>query len=330
MKSIAIKLVPLLVLAGLLINSGALGQQALEKTGYLPEFEGSKENIEVLEKNLARTGELADILKKGNDELSEAVRQYRQDHKAETKDRVYGLLGDLAGTTVRQIDDIATNKDKMRDGVSHILYKMRNIQNTLTDRQKVFVKQVKDSRDGAEALKAQLRELARKIKSDPQNANLRKEFRKGLFSLRNFDYRYRTYQAHQRLSEKFAKQVEMAHMFFEQLNNNTDQLIANLEQQKEFLVMKVSLLKDAAQMESWLRGEGESTVSAFALMKGISELSSALEKFNAATDVLAEFNDIDALMSSLPDAGEILGLEGVAGGKGQSFEDKYIEYFLKN
>lgn len=330
MKSMAFKLVPLLLFAGVLIDGGVLGQQALEKTGYLPEFESSKENIEVLEKNLAKTGELADILKKGNDELSEAVRQYRQDHKAETKDRVYGLLGDLAGTTVRQIDDIVTNKDKMRDGVSQILYKMQHIQGTLTDRQKVFVKQVKDARDGAEAVKAQLRELARKIKSDPQNAELRKEFRKALFKLRNFDYRYRTYQAHQRLSEKFAKQVDAAHLFFEQLNNNTDQLIANLEQQKEFLVMKVSFLKDAAEMESWLRGEGESSVSAFALMKGIGELSSALEKFNAATDVLAELNDIDALTASLPDAGEIFGLEGAAGGKGQSFEDKYIEYFLKN
>jgi uncharacterized phage infection (PIP) family protein YhgE len=330
MKSIAIKLVPLLVLAGLLINPGALAQQALEKTGYLPEFESSKENIEALEKNLAKTGELADILKRGNDELSEAVRQYRQDHKAETKDRVYGLLGDLAGTTARQIDDIVANKDQMRDGLTHILYKMQRIQNTLTDRQKGFVKQVKDAKDGADAIKAQLRELARKIKSDPQNAELRKEFRKALFKLRNSDYRYRTYQAHQRLTEKFAKQVDTAHLFFEQLNNNTDQLIANLEQQKEFLVMKVSLLKDAAEMESWLRGEGESTVSAFALMKGIGELSGALEKFNAATDVLAEFNDIDALMTSLPDAGEILGIEGVNGGKGENFEDKYIEYFLKN
>ena len=330
MKRTAIKFVLLLGLAGLLVNPGAVAQQALEKTGYLPEFESSKENIEALEKNLAKTGELADILKRGNDELSEAVRQYREDHKAETKDRVYGLLGDLAGTTVRQIDDIATNKDQMRDGLTHILYKMQRIQTTLTDRQKGFVKQVKDSKDGADAIKAQLRNLARKIKSDRENAELRKEFRKALFTLRNADYRYRTYQAHQRLTEKFAKQVETARMFFEQLNNNTDQLIANLEQQKEFLVMKVSLLKDAAQMESWLRGEGESTMSVFALMKGIGELSGALEKFNAATDVLAEFNDIDTLMSSLPDAGEILGLDGVNGAKGENFEDKYIEYFLKN
>ena len=328
MRSV-LKLAPLAVLVAMLTGAGSLAQQALEKTSYLPEFERSRENIEALETNLAKTGELAEVLKRGNDELSEAVRQYQQDHKAETKDRIYGLLGDLAGTTVRQIDDIVANKDKMRDGVTHILSKMRHIQMTLTDRQQVFTQYVKDAKGAAEAVKTQLRELARKVKSDPENAELRKEFRSTLFKLRNLDQRYKTYQAHQRLNEKFNSQVDVAYLFFEQLNNNTDQLISNLEQQKEFLVMKVGLLKDAAQMESWLRGEGESSVSAFALMKKIGDLSGALDKFNAATDVLAELTDIDTLVASLPDAGEIFNLSG-ASGKGENFEDKYVDYFLKN
>jgi len=329
MMRAVVKVVPLSILVAMLTGAGSLAQQALERTSYLPEFERSKENVEVLERNLAKTGELADVLKRGNDELSEAVRQYQLDHKSETKDRIYGLLGDLAGTTVRQIDDIVANKDKMRDGVSHILAKMRHIQLTLADRQKVFVQYVQEAKDAAEGVKAQLRELARKIKSDPENTELRKEFRNILFKLRHLDQRYKTYQAHQRLNEKFAKQVDVAHQFFEQLHHNTDQLVSNLEQQKEFLVMKVGLLKDAAQMESWLRGEGESSVSAFALMKKIGELSGALDKFNAATDVLAELTDIDSLVASLPDAAEIFSLDGSTG-KGENFEDKYVEYFLKN
>ena len=82
-------------------------------------------------------------------------------------------------------------------------------------------------------------------------------------------------------------------------------------------------------MESWLRGESEGNNSAFALMTKIAELSTALEKFNAATDVLVELNDIDTLVGSLPDAGEIFGI-GASGGNGGSLEDKYVEYFLKN
>jgi uncharacterized phage infection (PIP) family protein YhgE len=330
MRSIALRY----GLPSLLIAAFAAGhvysQEALERTSYLPQFESTKENIQVLESNLARTGELADILKRGNDELSEAIRQYRQDHKPETKDQIYGLLGDLAGTTVRQIDDIIANKDRMRDGVTQILYKMRRIQGTLAERQKTFADYVAGAQNDAEEVKKQLRELARKIKSDPENGELRKEFRNDLFKLRGLDQRYKTYQAHQRLNEKFAGQVDLAHQFFEQLHNNTDQLVSNLQQQKDFLVMKVNLLKDAAEMESWLRGESEGNVSAFALMSRIGELSTALEKFNAATDVLVELNDIDTLVESLPDAGEIFGIGGASGGSGGNFEDKYVEYFLKN
>lgn len=94
--------------------------------------------------------------------------------------------------------------------------------------------------------------------------------------------------------------------------------------------MKVDLLRDAAEMESWLRGEGESNVSAFAMMKKISDLSQALQKFNAATDVLIEMNDIGTLIESLPDASEIFGIDGGSGSKGGNSEDKYVEYFLKN
>ena len=95
-------------------------------------------------------------------------------------------------------------------------------------------------------------------------------------------------------------------------------------------MMKVGLLRDTAAMESWLRGEGESNVSAFAMMKKIGELSQALQKFNAATDVLVEMNDIGTLIESLPDASEIFGIDGVSSGKGGNFEDKYVDYFLKN
>ena len=330
MRSITFRLTVLLLLATTFSMGRTLSQEALERTGYLPQFESSKENLAALETNLAKTGELADVLKKGNDELSEAIRQYRQDHKPEAKDRVYGLLGDMAGATVRQIDDIVANKDKMRDGISQILYKMQNIERTLADRHKGFSGSVGQVRVQAEEVKKRLRELARKIKSDSENVSVRKEFRTELFRLRSLDQRFRIHQGHQRLTEKFAKQVTTARQFFEQLHNGTDLLVANLEQQKEFLVMKVSLLKDAAQMEAWLRGEGESSVSGVALMTKIAEMSQALEKFNAATDVLVEFNDIDTLIQSLPDAGAIFGMDNPAEAKSGNFEDKYVEYFLKN
>jgi hypothetical protein len=187
-----------------------------------------------------------------------------------------------------------------------------------------------ETQQAAGRIKDELRQLARRIKSDTDNPELRRQFRAKLFELRGMDNRHKTYRAHERLNQKFAGQIELAERFFAQLNNNTDQLIANLEEQKQFLVMKVGLLKDAAEMESWLRGESESNVSAFALMKKIGELSTALDKFDAATDVLVEMNDIGTLIESLPDASEIFGLEGLSGRDGQSFEDKYVDYFLNN
>jgi hypothetical protein len=66
------------------------------------------------------------------------------------------------------------------------------------------------------------------------------------------------------------------------------------------------------------------------MMKQIGELSKALDKFNAATDVLIEMNDIGTLIESLPDASEIFGIDGGSGRNGGNFEDKYVEYFLKN
>jgi len=93
--------------------------------------------------------------------------------------------------------------------------------------------------------------------------------------------------------------------------------------------MKVGLLKDAAEMESWLRGEGQNNASAFAMMKKIGELSKALGKFNAATDVMIEMNDIGTLVDSLPDAGDLFGWDG-QNGSSERYEDKYIEYFLQH
>lgn len=321
-----------LIILLLILSGGSLNaqtQQALEETTYLPQFENSKSEIETLEENLAKTGELADILKRGNDELSEAIKQYRQDQSPEAKDRVYALLGHLARQTVTQIEGIVAYKDQMQDGVAQILYKMDNIQHNLTGKKKKFTAHIEQTQKEAAALKTQLKTLARQIQRDSENPTLRKEFRTLLFKLKNLDHRYKTYRAHERLNVKFAQQVGLAQNFFDQLNNNTDQLIANLEEQKEFLVMKVGLLRDAAEMESWLRGEGQSNASAFALMKKIGELSQALEKFNAATDILVEMNDIGTLIDSLPDAGQIFGIDGAVK-KGERPEDKYIEYFLEH
>jgi len=330
MKTRLFKLLLVLVLVVAVSNVSVLAEQAIERTSYLPQFESVKANIQALEQNLAKTGQLADVLKKGNDELSEAIKQYSQNHSTETKDRIYNLLGDLATKSVGQIGDIVAKKDEMKDGTTEILYKMDSIKVTLKDRQKKFITYIENTNKEADKVKEELRQMARKIKSDPNNAELRKQFRSKLFALRGLDSRYKTYQAHQRLNEKFGKQVELAQQFFQRLANSTDQLISNLEEQKEFLVMRISLLKDAAEMESWLRGGSEDGGSAFAMMKRISELSQALEKFNTATDVLVEMEDIGALVENLPDGSEVFGIDGSTGGKGGNFEDKYVEYFLKN
>jgi hypothetical protein len=319
----------LIILFLALIVSELEAQQVMEETSYLPQFETSRTEIQTLEENLAKTGALADVLKRGNDELSEAIKQYDQDRSMETKDRIYGLLGDLAGQTVTQIESIVANKDQMRDGVTQIIYKMSQINRTLTAKQAQFKTFLDHTQKEAAPIKDELKALARKIRKDPENEELRREFRNKLYKLKHLDHRNKTYNAHQRLNEKFAAQVKLAQQFFEGLNNNTDQLIANLEEQKEFLVMKVGLLKDAAQMESWLRGDGESNASAFSMMKRIGDLSQALEKFNAATDVLIEMNDIGTIIDGLPDAGEIFGI-GTGSKGGARFEDKYVDYFLKN
>ena len=330
MKTRSITLVMVLVVGMTAVVAAAQEQQVVETTSYLPQFETTKANVEALEENLAKTSKLAEILKKGNDELSEAVKQYRQDHSTETKDRIYTLLGTLAEKTVTQIDDIVANRDKIKDGLTEIIYKLDRIKTTLAEKKQKFDTYVENTRQQADSIKGKLRKLAKKIKSDSENSTLRKQFRSYLFQLQGIDKRYKTYQAHQRLNAKFAEQIGIAQQFFQRLDGNAEQLAANLMQQKEFLVMRIALLKDAAEMESWLRGESESNVSAFAMMKKIGELSGALEKFNAATDVLVEMNDIGTLIESLPDAGDIFGIDGSAGANGKNFEDKYVNYFLKN
>lgn len=300
----------------------------LERTGYLPQFESTKANLEVLEQSLAQTGELAEVLKKGNDELSEAVKQYNQDRSTETKDRIYNLLGGLAGKTVSQIDSITANQDQMKDGVREIVVKMMGMQTALTEKQQKFKIYTDELQKQAEQLKNELRTMARGIKADPENPTLRREFRRKLYELKSLDKRYQTSLAHQRLNDKFSSQIQVAHDFFKQLDDNTDQLMVNLQEQREFLVLKIGLLRDAAEMESWLRDEGQGTTSAFGIMKNIAELSQALEKFNAATDILIEMNDIGTLIDSLPDAGELLGLENGSLKNGEKFEDKYVDYFL--
>lgn len=315
-------------IAALLLVQAAWGQPLLERTGYLPEFETSRSNLESLEQSLEQTGELAEILRQGNDELSAAVQQYNQDRCMETKDRIYNLLGGLAGKTISQIDNITANKDRMTDGLHEIIIKMSRMQTSLGSKQETFEQYSDELRQQADSVTDELRALARQIRADSENTALRREFRRKLYELRSLDQRYKTAQAHQRLNQNFSSQIQVAHDFFKQLDENTEQLMVNLQEQREFLVLKIGLLRDAAQMESWLRDEGQGTVSAFGMLKKISELTEALTRFNAATDVLIEMNDIGTLIDSLPDAGELLGFDSASLRDGERFEDRYVDYFL--
>ena len=203
----------------------------------------------LLEESLTQTGELAEILKKGNDELSEAIKAYQSDPTVAGKDRVYVLLGDLAGQTVKQIEGIVSNKDKIKDGLSEIVYKMDRIKLSLGEKQETFSKYAEEIVKQAGGVKDELRKLAKAIKKDPENKVLRREFRRKLFELRNLDNRNKTYRAHQRLNQKFGEQVELAQQFFTQLDANMEQV--DLESARE-----EGLLGDARGVAEGCSGDG--------------------------------------------------------------------------
>ncbi len=298
-------------------------QSTVEGTGYLPKFE-PKSNMKVLEENLKKTGELADLLKNGNDELSEAVKQYKDNRQPDTKARVYNLLGELANKTVTQIDNIVSNKDRMKDGMLEMNYKMAKIKASLDERNNAFSQHDKTIHQEADELKKEMQDLARQIKNDPENQELRFQFRSKLIKLYHLDKRLKTIQAHKRLNTTFGEQLAKIDTFFRDMNQNMDHFVMNLKIQKQSLIEEIKLIQYSAELNDWLLAQTGDSQSAFAMIGKIKDLSSALKQFEVATDAMICMDDMNEIIQTLPDVSDLL---GESSGLNLNDLDKMIDTF---
>lgn len=319
----------LMICLGLFVPSLAFAQER-EGTIYLPPMENTEAEFEQLAIDLTPAQNLQKILAEGNAELAEAIENHKRQRTFATKDRVMELVAQLSAKTIDEIGNLRANEDRIRDGLRQMIRKVEKVQHNLGIRKEELNRLDQGTEHQAQALNLELRGLAETIREHPENEEeLRRIFRRKLLEAQRLSRQHRAFAAHVKLHATFAEQVARASAFFQHLQSNLDMLLEGLGQQKDLLVMRVQLLRDGVEMEAWLRGEGNADNSVVVLAQRIRDLQNALQRFNVATDLIVELDDVSDLLGTMPTFDVLTAPDGDEGvTNARRIEDQYIDYFL--
>lgn len=315
----------------LLAPAAAAHGQAMEGTVYLPPVDDPNDEVAKLTEDLGPAAQLQEALVIGNSELAEAIEIHRQQRTFETKDNVYKILASLSGKVIEEITQLEANEARIRDNLKKMVRKVGAVRGNLDVRVKELARLQEEAREKVAELEEELRMLAREINANPENEEeLRRQFRRMLLRAQRFSRQYKAYQSHVLLHRSFAKQVERVLQFLGYFDGNLDMLLQGLGEQRNFLVMKVQLLRDSAEMEQWLRDIGGSNEGVVTVATRILKLQESLGQFDTAMDLIVQLDSVSDVIDTIPDVAlsELSDMqEGLRDPR--RVEDQYIDHYLK-
>lgn len=290
--------------AALATQARATDPEGIEITRFLPEFETQKA-VERIEKGFAPAKDLDNTLKESTEKIWQLVEAYRQTPSTELEDQIYEAVAESGELIVEHISKLEGQRDRLRDELRELNVNVEGVVRNIETYTGTLDGRVKDVVEEAKALKNELKELARRLTDNPDDADARETFRKKIMELRRLQIKLRLYVRNKTMYAKLSEQIGKVSHFFGEFEGRLDTVLDSLALQKRLIAMNLTVLRDKAKVVAWLRGEATGQAGAAGLVKQLSQLSGSVQNFEKVMDVMMNLGgDFDDFAEIVPELGD--------------------------
>ena len=298
-----------------------------------------KDEVTTLTLSMRQFNGLIDSLTKANKDLGKEFKEYLNNQDNELlASRVEKKLAAYAANVSRDFDTVIASQDVFSSNFRNLRHKLGLLQRHLKSKSGSFKGQLAKFKNGASTMDKELQTLASRLKDPSIDADEKAKMK------RAFAVQYRRYQMQRRYLKGYSsryqgyirlqKNMGSLSELFSSLHIKFEDLILNLENEKQYLKASIELQADALRIKKIIR---EGIVGG---EKAITNVSKKLADLYLKVDTFNQVHDrISQQMSRFLDSqGPLLGVTekiNAIGGEGSSFNslnkdlDAVIDDFAK-
>jgi hypothetical protein len=310
------------------------------QTTTVPQGWSIQREVERIESQMGRLSTLGESLGTASTELAGDFEAYLQDERNELlASRLERKMALFADQVARDFDRILSDQDVLVANFKDLRRKLGRFSVALEDRVGAYDVRLERLRTEANGLEQALIETAvqiRETRDDDAIKRLKREFAR---TYRRFRFRSRNirgYQNNLRNYRVLVKNIEMLSTLFTQLQDKFVDLVANLENEKAYLLDSIELQQDSVRIKKIMN---EGFYNGERAIKNVTEkLAKLYLQVDAFTQVhdrintgLAHFAGTQDTLLHLSRTIDDIGTGGITGprAEGQDDMDAAIEHFFQ-
>lgn len=226
-------------------------------TIMIPESMTIRPEVKQLESSMANLSGLISSLGKANVELQAEFEAFLENPKDElVASNLERKMAIFAGNVVKSFDAILADQDVLLSSFRLLRLKLKNISTHLERQADDYAGKLADRKAEVNAAESELVNLAVKIRESQDEDEIKKLKRNFASAMRRFKLKKRYHEGYTTLVEnykKLAKNLGDLSDVYGDLQDHFVDLVANLENEKEFLVNNINIQADAARIKQIIR-----------------------------------------------------------------------------
>lgn len=309
------------------------GRAGTFHTRTLPDW-SIKNEVSTIEKSLNNYDPLIQSLEEANSELKADLEEYLKKPGDEVlAARITMKMSKFAGNIVNNVDTIIADQDTLLTVFGELNQKLDKFNGYLDMKVTDLEKEVKRYQEESKQLEQQLRVVAKKWKSAPENSDEKEKYKQEfqrLYNKYNINSRYKDgFERNRQDYEVLGKNLKNLMKVFKVLNQAFEGLIENLSAEKKYLLDNIRLQADAIRVKKLVH---DGITDGHRAVIGITQ---KLALLYAQVDGFAKVHEkINRDMAKFSDTTKILGtlVQQIEKAPFQSAPDtdKALEYFANS
>lgn len=262
-----------------------------------------QEEIQHLDSSMAEYGELIDTLGNASSDLGEEFEAYLQDpNNEELASAVEYKMAQYARRVMGNFDQIIADQDVLGTNFRELRRKLMGFSTHLESQATVYNERLEGYRTNARTIESRLTELAVTLKENPpedpeaqreMRREFAREFRRYRLQTRYVNGYQRRYQNYQSLQHNLERLAEL----FVNLHDRFNELIENLEHERQYLEDSMRLQADSLRIKQLMRDGIYGSENAIGNVA--SKLEDLYSQVDAFTQVHERINvDLDRFVTS--------------------------------
>ncbi|RME74799.1 MAG: hypothetical protein D6776_04490 [Planctomycetota bacterium] len=309
------------------------------QTTTVPQNWSIQREVERIESHMGQLANLSQSLGSASDELARDFEAYLKDQRNELlASRLERKMALFADQVVRDFDRVLADQDVLVANFKELRRKLARFALVLDERVAAYDQRLARLRKQADRLEQKLIRLAiqiRETRDEKRRAELKREFAR---TYRRFRFRSRNirgYENNLRNYRVLVKNIGMLSTLFTQLQDKFVELVANLENEKAYLLDAIALQQDSVRIKKIMN---EGFYNGERAIKNVTEkLARLYLQVDAFTQVhdrintgLAHFAETQDTLMNLSRSIDEIGASGLPGGEaGAGDLDATIEHFFR-